>query len=438
MMTLEQTIHRQFAEVSKLGFPESLDKKRKQGIEKFLELGLPTKKDEEWKYLHLPSFVKHNFSEVTNSENLPLTTEEISQKIGEIQSQNKLIFKGETPDLENASLQEKGVVFIPISKALEDTQYQSIIEKYLGNIAQEDMSLSFANLATFTKGYFLYVPKNVVLQEPLEVVFAQKTASAVYSSVRNLVVLEESSSVSLQETHLSLNDSGNFTNAVTEVYLGQNAQVEILKLQNDSQSSMLVDSCFIGQQKDSIAKVFTFSFGGKVTRNNLHFYQNQTGCHSFLNGLSLLTDAQCVDHHTLVHHKAEDCQSHENYKGIFDGTSKGIFNGKVLVDSSAQRINAFQQNDNVLLSDSASINTKPQLEIFADDVKCSHGCTIGQMDEDALFYLQSRGLPKNEAKGLLMLAFCSQILEEIKVSSFKEKIHQILSEKLHASLDLEF
>ncbi|NOQ92075.1 MAG: Fe-S cluster assembly protein SufD, partial [Flavobacteriaceae bacterium] len=179
------------------------------------------------------------------------------------------------------------------------------------------------------------------------------------------------------------------------------------------------------------------SFGGKLIRNNLEFYHEGEHITSNLNGITIIGNKQHVDNHTLVNHKFENCESHELYKGIYDDASTGVFNGKVIVEKEAQKTNAFQQNNNVLIGDKASINAKPQLEIFADDVKCSHGCTIGQLDEKALFYLQSRGIPKREAKALMLFAFGNDVVEKIKIPALKTRISKLIAEKLDVNLGFE-
>ena len=199
-------------------------------------------------------------------------------------------------------------------------------------------------------------------------------------------------------------------------------------------SASLIDSTYIKQERDSVCSVHTFSFGGKLTRNNLNFYQYGEHCDSILNGITILEDRQHVDHNTLVYHTAPNCESHQDYKGIFDDQSTGVFNGKVYVEKEAQKLDAFQQNNNILISDKATINSKPQLEIFADDVKCSHGCTIGQLDEDALFYLRSRGIGKKEARALLMYAFANNVLESVKIPELKKRINLLIAKKIGVSL----
>jgi Fe-S cluster assembly protein SufD len=180
--------------------------------------------------------------------------------------------------------------------------------------------------------------------------------------------------------------------------------------------------------------VHTFSLGGKLTRNNLKYIQNGEYCDSTLKGITILKGKQHVDHNTLVEHKVPNCESHQDYKGLYADKSTGVFNGKVVVEKEAQKTNAFQQNNNILIDDTASVNAKPQLEIFADDVKCSHGCTIGQFDEEALFYLRSRGIAKKEAQALLMYAFANTVLESVKIPALKTRINKIIAKKIGVNI----
>ena len=228
-----------------------------------------------------------------------------------------------------------------------------------------------------------------------------------------------------------------FTNVVTECFVEENARLDYYKIQNDAVNASLVDHTHITQQQNSVASVHTFAFGGNVVRNNLNFYQKGEGIDSILNGLTVIEGKQHVDHNTLVHHTAPNCESHQDYKGIFDVKATGVFNGKIIVDQLAQKTNAFQSNNNLLLNDGATINSKPQLEIFADDVKCSHGCTIGQLDEDALFYLRSRGIPQKEAKAFLMYAFASSVLEGVKIPQLSQRINHLIASKLGVTANFD-
>ena len=202
-------------------------------------------------------------------------------------------------------------------------------------------------------------------------------------------------------------------------------------------TSNLIENTFIDQKRDSNVRVHTFSFGGKLTRNNLNFYHKGENIQSTLKGLTILESDQHVDHNTLVNHAQPNCESHQDYKGIFSERSVGVFNGKILVDQIAQKTNAFQQNNNILIDNKAKVNSKPQLEIFADDVKCSHGCTIGQLDKEALFYLKSRGIPDKEAIALLTYGFANSILKSVNIPSLKKRINSLISKKLGVDLGFD-
>ena len=219
--------------------------------------------------------------------------------------------------------------------------------------------------------------------------------------------------------------------------LGNNAVIDWYKIQNDKQNASLIDHTFIDQKRDSNCSVHTFSFGGKLVRNNLNFFPKWNSCRIYIKRVTIIGEKQHVDHNTLVHHIEPNCESHQDYKGIFSDRSTGVFNGKVVVEKEAQKTNAFQANNNILISDKATINTKPQLEIFADDVKCSHGCTIGQLDENALFYMQSRGIPVKEAKALLMYAFANNVLESVRIPEIKQRVKTIIANKLGVNIGFD-
>lgn len=277
----------------------------------------------------------------------------------------------------------------------------------------------------------------MVVEKPIHVFYlSQGQQDNTFYNTRNLLIAEAGSKVEVIESHHNFDESYTFTNSVTEIYAYPNAKADWHKLQNDSDATYLVDSTFAKQERDSLATVNTFTFGGKLVRNNLDFIHNGENINSFMNGITIIGGDQLVDHHTAVHHKTPNCQSYQNYKGIFSDKSHGVFNGKVFVDKIAQKTNAYQQNNNVLLSEGASIDTKPQLEIFADDVKCSHGCTVGQLNDEALFYLRARGISKKEAQALLLYAFANDAMQNIDIEPLKVKISILLAEKLGVDMVL--
>jgi Fe-S cluster assembly protein SufD len=305
-------------------------------------------------------------------------------------------------------------------------------------VASKDESLTTLNTAFCKEGAYIYIPKNKMPKKPIQILhLATGNEAALMLQPRNLIVAEENAEVQIIERHQSLTENEVFTNSVTEIFAAKDANVDYYKVQNDANTASLVDNTYISQKDNSVVRVHTFSFGGKLIRNNLNFYQNGERIDSTLKGVTILGEKQHVDHHTLVHHAQPNCESHQDYKGIFGEKSTGVFNGKIIVDQIAQKTNAFQQNNNILISDKATINTKPQLEIFADDVKCSHGCTIGQLDEEALFYLRSRGIPKKEATALLMYAFANNVLESVRIPEVKTRINKIIANKLGVRVGFE-
>jgi FeS assembly protein SufD len=289
-------------------------------------------------------------------------------------------------------------------------------------------SFSLLNSSFSKEGAYIHIPKNIELDKPIEIFHINSGGeSSLMLQPRNLIILEKGSKAQIVESHYSLKEKNTnsskpqinhidpLTNTLTEIYVDENANLDYYKIQNDLETTSIIDNTYIDQKKNSVASCHTFSFGGNIVRNNLNFYQNGKNINSILKGITILGSNQHTDHHTLVHHASPNCESFQEYKGIYNDKSTGVFNGKVVVDKIAQKINAFQQNNNLLMGDHSSVNTKPQLEIFADDVKCSHGCTIGQLDKSALYYLKTRGIAEKEAKGLLTYAFANNVLENVKM-----------------------
>lgn len=409
---------------------------RTKAFENFEKLGFPTKKLEEWKYTSLNAVLKNDFSLFPNKETTVDLDEVKKYLIQEIDSYKVVFIDGKY----NSFLSETTHDLLDVclmSSALTKPKYKIVIENYFNKIAQQD-NLTSLNTAFAKEGAYIYIPRNVEVQKPIQIVnFTTGAEIATMLQPRNLIVVEENAHVQIIERHQSLNSNAVFSNVVTEVFAARNSTVDYYKIQNDNLNASLVDNTFVEQKTNSEVSVHTFSFGGNITRNNLNFYQRGEHINSILKGITIIGEKQHVDHHTLVRHLEPNCESHQDYKGIFDERSTGVFNGKVIVDKVAQKTNAYQQNNNILISDKATINAKPQLEIFADDVKCSHGCTIGQLDDDALFYMQQRGIPKKEAKALLMYAFANTVLESVKIPEVKKRITKIIAQKLKINIGFD-
>ena len=410
---------------------------RSEAIKNFEAKGFPSKKEEAWKYTSLRGLQKTDFSIFPKEVNAPEYKDVKRYFLHEIDTYKIVFIDGIYSSFLSETTHD-GVDICLMSAALTKPMYKQIIDVYFNKIASKDESLTTLNTAFSREGAYIYIPKNKMPKKPIEILnFSSGNEASLMLHPRNLIIAEENAELQVIERHQSLTSNEVLTNSVTEIFAAEHAIVDYYKVQNDTKTASLIDNTYINQKSKSVVKVHTFSFGGKLTRNNLNFYQNGEYIDSTMKGVTILGDKQHVDHHTLVHHIEPNCESHQDYKGIYGENSTGVFNGKIIVDKIAQKTNAFQQNNNILISDKATINTKPQLEIFADDVKCSHGCTIGQLDEEALFYLQTRGIPKKEARALLMYAFANNVLESVCIPELKSRINKLIAEKLGVSLGFD-
>ena len=407
---------------------------RSTSLKTFEALGFPSKKDEPWKYTSLAKLLKNDYSIFPKKESSIELKDVKKYFLYEIDSYKVVFIDGiYSPFLSDTT--HDGIDVCLLSAALTKPKYREVIEKYFNQVADKEESLTALNTSFAKEGAYVYVPKSVVAEKPIQIIhFSTGEQGDFLLQPRSLVVVEENAQVQIIERHQSLAAHEVLTNAVTEIFAAKSALVDYYKIQNDRLDASLIDNTYVAQESDSNVNVHTFSFGGKLTRNNLNFTQNGEHIDSTMKGITIIGEQQHVDHYTLVNHVQPNCESHQDYKGIYADKSVGVFNWKIYVDKIAQKTNAFQQNNNILLDDKATINTKPQLEIFADDVKCSHGCTIGQLDEDALFYLRTRGIPKREAKGLLTYAFANNVLESVAIPSLKTRINKLIAKKLGVNL----
>ena len=409
---------------------------RSEAIKIFEEKGFPTKNEEAWKYTSLNSILKQDYSVFPKQENAIEYNDVKKYFIHDIDTY-KIVFIDGKYSSHLSQTTHDGLDVCLMSSALNKPKYRLIIENYFNKAATKD-SLPSLNTAFSSEGAYIHIPKNKLVDKPIQIVhFSTGNEAALMLQPRNLIVADENSHVQIIERHQSLTSNPVLTNCVTEIFANKRAIVDYYKIQNDNANASLIDNTFIKQKRESVASVHTFAFGGKLTRNNLNFYQEGERIDSTLKGVTIIGEKQHVDHNTLVHHIEPNCESHQDYKGIFSENSTGVFNGKIIVEKLAQKTNAFQANNNILISDKATINTKPQLEIFADDVKCSHGCTIGQLDETAMFYMRSRGIPEKEAKALLMFAFSNNVMSSVKIPEIKQRITQIIANKLGVDLGFD-
>ncbi len=426
-----------------MAFEESVDvhadlhNARTEAIKNFEAKGFPTKKEEAWKYTSLNSILKNDFSVFPKTENAIEFADVKKYFLHEIDTYKVIFIDGKFSSFLSSTTHD-GLDVCLMSSALTKPKYKMVIDEYFNKIASKEESLTTLNTAFSLEGAYINIPKSKVVEKPIEIInFSTGTESALLVQPRNLIIVNENAHVQIIERHQSLNENPVLTNSVTEIFAKKRAIVDYYKIQNDNLEASLIDNTYIAQKEQSNVSVHTFSFGGNITRNNLNFYHQGEHIDSTLKGITIIEGKQHVDHHTLVQHATPNCESHQNYKGIFGDRATGVFNGKIFVEKEAQKTDAFQQNNNILLSDKATINAKPQLEIFADDVKCSHGCTIGQLDEKAMFYMQSRGIPQKEAKALLMYAFSNEVIESIKIPELKRRITKIIAMKLGVNMGFD-
>ena len=385
--------------------------KKREILTSFLSNGFPTTKDEEWKYTSLKKVIANEYSIENKGE---IIDSSIIEKYS-LGLKNKIIFS------------DGKLINTPIIKGVNINDFSEFESANTDSILQLNKALS-------QNGFTISVDKNTVLESPIEILFFSTTVNG-FSQYRNQISIGENSEVKFIERLQNLNNSASFVNHFTQINCAKNTKVEYNKIQNNTAESQLIDTMNVYQEQDSTCNINTLIFGGSFIRNNLNFEQNGSNCESNMNGVSILNNNQLADNHTFVDHKSAHCRSNEMYKGVYLDNSKGVFNGKIMVRPDAQKIDAFQSNNNLLLSDTSSIDSKPQLEIYADDVKCSHGCTIGQLDDDALFYMRSRGIGIEEAKAVLTYAFASEAIENISVEQVKTLAKKLLAKKLNVDLD---
>jgi len=413
-----------------------VNKLRGEAIKIFENEGFPSKKSEAWKYTSLTKILKEDYSIFPKAENT-IEYKDIQQYFIHDIDSYKIIFIDGKYASHLSKTTHDGIDVCLMSAVMSKSKYQPIIENYLDKIASKN-GLNALNTAFCNEGVYIHIKKNKLSERPIQVIhFSTGQEPSLLLQPRNLIVVDENAQVQIIERHQSLTENPTLTNSVTEIFAAKRAIVDYYKVQNDQSNASLIDNTFIDQHQESNVSVHTFSFGGKLTRNNLSFYQNGEHINSTLKGVTIVGNKQHVDHNTLVHHIEPNCESHQDYKGIFGDSAVGVFNGKVVVEKEAQKTNAFQANNNLLVNDKATINTKPQLEIFADDVKCSHGCTIGQLDESAMFYLRARGIPEKEARALLMYAFANNVLESVKIPQLKKRINKLIANKLGVNIGFD-
>lgn len=406
---------------------------RRAALAQLQTAGLPAARDEEYKFTNMTKALVKNidFDQATPAFSLDAEAIENTQVAG--LDAHKLVFlNGEYNESLSDTISVDGLTVLPFQTALKEKP--EVVAQYFGKKADLESDPFIAmNTAFSMNGVFIEVADKVVVDKPIALYFVGDSANAKLSyQIRNMVVAGKFAQATIIEKFDTIGAHESFTNVVNEFSVDQNAYIQYFKIENDSDKAYHVSNTYASQEGSSNFTANTIALNGAMVRNNLNIRLDGEGCESHMNGLYVLKGKTHVDNHTVVDHVKPNSYSNELYKGIMDDKSRGVFNGKIFVRQDAQKTNAFQSNKNVLLSDNATINTKPQLEIWADDVKCSHGCTTGQLDQDALFYLQARGIQKDKARAILLRAFASDVLENIDNEAIKNYLEAIITERLEA------
>lgn len=429
-MTLQESLQQEFSLYKNQAEQGSFLTLREQAFSEFEKLGFPTTKHEEWKYTSLKSITEKTFTSTCEISS-QIKTMVDGLAVSSIKA-NRLVFVNGSLVAELSSVIEADGTIVIGSLSKERHAHKAVFEQHFGKYADiKGQALNALNTALLSDGAFVYVPAGKKVEFPIVVIhIADATTMNVLAQPRNLIVAEANSDVFVIEQHNSMGTNASFTNVVTEVYAGENAHVEHYKIQQQTGETYHNNYTQIFQEANTSINQVTLTLDGSWVRNNLHFYMNGVNCNSLLYGLYIPDGNQHVDNHTRVDHANPNCFSDEKYKGVLKDHSTAVFNGKIHVHLDAQKTNAYQRNQNVLLSNDATINTKPQLEIFADDVKCTHGATIGQLDEEQMFYLRSRGIPEDAARKILLNAFADDIAEKIKIPELVQLLEEEIERKI--------
>jgi Fe-S cluster assembly protein SufD len=399
---------------------------RQVALENFAETGFPTLRDEDWKYTSVAAIEKRPFRMALRGETTVRTDAVDAAGLGDDCFLMVFVNGHHVPELSRLGGMPDGVT---VASFAESVDHQPALLQ--AALASEPATSGFAQLNTAfaADGAFIRVARNVMVGAPIELLFVSTGADRV-SHLRNLVWAEEGSEATIVEHYVGLADSACLTNAVTQIFSDPNSSVEHYRFQEESAKSFHVGGIHAQQKRDSRLASHSLSLGAALARHDIGTRFDAEGCDATLNGLYIVDGRQHVDHHTRIDHAQPHGTSREFYRGILDGNARGVFNGRVIVRQDAQHTDAHQVNNNLLLSRDAEVDTKPQLEIYADDVKCAHGATVGQLDDDQIFYLRSRGIAAGAARSLLTYAFANDIINRVRVGPLRARLQQIMLDRL--------
>jgi Fe-S cluster assembly protein SufD len=405
---------------------------RRNAFSRFLELGFPSTKNEEWRFTDVTPIARARFRPLWEHQEDRIEGCALQRfTFGGLRC-SRLVFVNGKFDrrLSTTAFLPPGVIVGSLGDAL--AQNPAVVERHLTKLAGfQDDPFTAMNTSFLQDGAYVHVPDGVTVPDPVHLLFLATTCGEPWvSHPRNLIVVGAGSRLSVAESYVHLHGGGYFTNAVTEIVLGEGAVMEHDKLQQEAEDAFHIGAIHARQLARSRYTANSIALGGSIVRNTVTVVLDGPGSDCTLNGLSLGTREQLTDNHTTIDHAREECTSHELYKAILDGQSRSVFNGKIFVRKDAQKTDARQTNRSLLLSDQATIDTKPQLEIFADDVKCTHGATVGALDEEQVFYLRSRGMGESEARDLLTFAFAADVIQRVHIDPLREQLDTQMRHRL--------
>ena len=412
-------------------------KLREDAFAEFQKLGLPTQAMEDWRNTNLTDVYNESYNHYYQTP----------EKIDDIDK----IFQCNVPHLNTLMLAmlngwyvskgndltklSNGVIYGSFAAAMKE--YPEIIEKHYGKYADITKNgFTAINTALAMDGFFIYIPENVEVKQPIQIVNIIHHEHNICLQTRNLIILEKNSKLTLIHCDDSYNHQKSLSNTVSEIYIAENASFDHYKMQNVNNASTLINSSFFHLERNARICSNGLSLNGGILKNDNYVKMNGEGCETNIYGLYLMDRKQHIDNLVFVEHLYPNCYSNELYKGIMDDNASGVFNGHVIVHKDAQKTNAFQKNKNILLTDKAKVNTKPFLEIYADDVKCSHGATVGQLDTEAMFYIRSRGVSEHNARMLLMYAFTDEVIQKITVEPLRYRVEDMVKKRLRGELSV--
>jgi Fe-S cluster assembly protein SufD len=417
--------------------PEIFNRYRDSAIDEFRRLGIPDRKNEAYRYTNLESFLGYNYQQYFSPEPADFReAEKFHCEVEDLDVWNIVLLNGFFPHGEKGLLMLPGGIWMG-SMTAAVKQFPSLVEKHYNRYVENASDgLVPLNTALAADGLFIYAPKNTVYTKPIQIVNLLHSDKDIFVQDRNLVVVEEGAQLSLLVCDHALSPQHFLTNTITEVFVGRNARFDIIRVQNQHNYSGKLTHTYIHQERDSFAASNNITLHGGLVRNATwhHLGGENAETHSY--GLFLADKNQHISNFVKVDHTAPNCNSTQLFKGVLDDNATAAFNGRIMVHKEAQGTNAYQSNNNIILSENARMDTKPQLEIFADDVKCSHGATVGQLDENALFYLRSRGIDKREARLMLMFGFAHEVIQNIPMEALRERIDNLVLRRLRGELSL--